>query len=78
MLISLSSLISGSKATICSLGDDKTLTKRLLDFGLQVDYHIEVLQGGGNGPVYISIGDTRLAIGHNVAKKILVIKDEIK
>jgi Fe2+ transport system protein FeoA len=74
----LSDLISGCHAIISGLDGDKNFRKKMLEMGLIINYEVEVIIGGGYGPVFLAIGDTRLAIGHNDAKKILVIKDVTK
>ncbi len=51
---------------------------RLLTMGLNVGSVVEVIQGGrgGRGPTLIASGHTRLAIGHGIARKIIVAAEE--
>jgi Fe2+ transport system protein FeoA len=69
----LSDLISGCHAIISGLDGDKNFKKKMLEMGLIIGCEVEVIIGG-YGPVFLAIGDTRLAIGHNDAKKIFIIK----
>jgi len=49
---------------------------RLIGMGLNVGSVLTVMHGagGGGGPTLIAVGDTRLAIGHGMAERILVAK----
>jgi Fe2+ transport system protein FeoA len=41
--------------------------------GLRVGCRVQVVGGGaGGGPVVVAVGDTRLAVGHGMANKIMV------
>ncbi|MBN2906597.1 MAG: ferrous iron transport protein A [Rhodobacteraceae bacterium] len=45
---------------------------RLIDLGLTVGARIRILQRGGSCPMLIGVSDSRLALGHGLAGKILV------
>jgi len=45
---------------------------RLIELGLTVGARICVLQRGGTCPMLIGVGDSRLALGHGLAGKIMV------
>ena len=49
---------------------------RLIGMGLNVGSVLTVMHGtgGGIGPTLVAVGDTRLAIGHGMAEKILVAR----
>lgn len=46
------------------------------DMGLRIGKTVEVLNNGGKGPILIKIGELRLAIGRDMAMKIMVKKSE--
>jgi len=49
---------------------------RLIGMGLNVGSVLTVMHGasGGVGPTLVAVGDTRLAIGHGMAERILVAR----
>ncbi len=48
------------------------LLRRLMDLGLTKGCVFEVVQSGGSGPVLIGVRGTRIAVGKNLACRILV------
>jgi ferrous iron transport protein A len=48
------------------------LMRRLLDLGITKGCTLTVVQGGGHGPVLIEVRGTRIALGHQMACRILV------
>jgi Fe2+ transport system protein FeoA len=46
--------------------------RRLLDLGITRGCTFTVVQGGGHGPVLIEVRGTRIALGHNMACRIIV------
>ncbi len=67
------------KAVIVALAGGRDFQNRLVSMGLNVGSEIEVLRsGGGNGgPTLIATMETRLAIGHGMASKIMVAADTL-
>ena len=49
---------------------------RLIGMGLNVGSVLTIMHGagGGVGPTLVAVGDTRLAIGHGMAERILVAR----
>jgi ferrous iron transport protein A len=46
--------------------------RRLLEIGVYPGASIEVASAGARGPVIVRLGETRLAIGRNVARSVVV------
>ncbi len=53
-------------------GRNREMLRRLMDLGLTRGCVFEVVQGGGHGPVLIEVRGTRIALGHRLARKLLV------
>ena len=70
-LDSLSDLKSGQKAVIVELDGGKGFVKHLSDMGLRKGSEVEIISNRG-GPVLIRCGETRFAIGHDMARRIYV------
>ncbi len=62
----------GEKISIQFVAGGRGLQQRLVSMGLNVGSEIEVIGKGAFGPVLITTGDTRLAIGAGMAEKIMV------
>lgn len=62
------------RATVVGLNTSNELQGRLMGMGLTVGAKVEVLQGGNgrNKPLLIGVGESRIAIGRDIAKMILV------
>ncbi len=57
------------------IGDKKIVDKiplRLMELGLIPGKEIEVISKSNNGPILILCGETRIAIGEDIAKSIIV------
>jgi Fe2+ transport system protein FeoA len=70
----LDSLHSFDRATVVGLNTSNELQGRLMGMGLTVGAKVEVLQGG-NGrsrPLLIGVGESRIAIGRDIARMVLV------
>lgn len=63
----------GELLRIAAIDPGKRFQHRLLDLGLAVGAEIRIVRRGGDGPLLIGINDTRLALGHGMAAKILVV-----
>lgn len=61
----------------CDIGDSeiikqRAVVKRLCDLGLTPGTVFTKIRGYNGGPVLIEVRDTKLALGHGLARKILV------
>ena len=61
---------------VVSIQGGRGFQHRLIGMGLKVGSVLTVLHaaGGGVGPTLVAVGDTRLAIGHGMAQRILVAR----
>ncbi len=71
-IMPLAMITSGKKVRIVSIIGGRGVRGHLANIGLDVGSEIEVLKAGAPGPFLIAIKETRLAIGHGVAHKIMV------
>lgn len=71
----LSTLHSGSRGTVIALQGGGGFQERVTDMGLFVGCEVEVLGGGDGGRMLLAVGDTRIALGHGMADKVLVAVD---
>lgn len=64
----------GTSATVVALRTEQELLGRLMGLGLFVGTKVRLLQGGCNayGPLLLSVGNTRIALGRDIADSILV------
>lgn len=60
------------KGKVVKLSGGKKFFEKMNSLGIYNGVVIEVISKFNNGPVIIKIGDSRLAIGHNMAQKIFV------
>jgi ferrous iron transport protein A len=76
----LDSLQTSERATVIGLNTSNDLQGRLMGMGLTAGAKVEILQGGRSifKPLLIAVGDTRIAIGHDLAQMVLVEADEAK
>ena len=73
----LSSLKVGEKATIKSFTGGSSAKQRLIDMGLTVGTEVDITKCAPfSGPVCLCVRDSCLAIGHGLASKIIVTKNE--
>ena len=70
----LSRIPSKARGTVTALTGGHAFHSRIVSMGLVVGSTIEVIQhsSGLGGPTLIAAGNTRLAIGHGMAEKIMV------
>ena len=70
----LSLFPQGSGGTIVDMTTEPELQGRLMGMGLFIGTRFQLLQGGGDSskPLLLAIGDTRIALGPEIAKTILV------
>lgn len=76
----LDALATSESATVVGLNTSNDLQGRLTGMGLTVGAKVEILQGGHSRfkPLLIGVGESRIALGHDIAKMILVETDERK
>ncbi len=73
----LTELSVGSIGTIVSMNFDSEILGQFLGMGILPGAQVEVLVGHGTGdkPLFLGIGDTRIALGREYAKLIFVETD---
>ena len=71
---SLTQIPAGKKTTVVAIHTEQELLGRLMGLGLFVGTKVEILRGGNDqaGPILIGIGQTRIALGRDIAATILV------
>lgn len=67
----LSQASPGQRVRLISIDGDRVLTRRLLALGLSVGNEVEVLHHR-KGDVVVGRGGNRLALGHDIADKVLI------
>ncbi|MGD8276871.1 MAG: FeoA family protein [Gemmatimonadota bacterium] len=65
-------LPTGRHAVVQRVCSGRELASRLAGMGLTVGSRLEVLQNRGRGPMLVRVRETRIALGHGEAIKILV------
>ena len=73
-MIPLSMASPGETVKLNSVRAGWGLQRRLADLGLTPGVRVRVISSGRPGPVVIDVRGSRLALGHGVAHKIMVIK----
>ena len=65
------------RATVVELNASNDLQGRLMGMGLTIGAKVEILHGGYGRfePLVVGVGESRIAIGRDVAKMILVESD---
>ena len=71
-ILKLTDSCSGSMVRINKISGGERFRDKLLSMGLLPGRDIEVLSVRKNGPVIVKINDTRIAIGHGMASKIIL------
>ncbi len=74
---SLSELKPGDKAFVVALAGGRSFQDRLVGLGINVGSPVELLRAsnGRGWPALVAVGETRIAIGHGMASKIIVAVD---
>jgi Fe2+ transport system protein FeoA len=69
----------GERVKVVAIGVGHTHQMRLADLGIVVGKALEVVQRQDGGAMVVAVGDTRLALGCDMAQKIYVtpITDEV-
>jgi Fe2+ transport system protein FeoA len=71
-MMSLSMVSPGEDVRLVAIHGGQQMRKRLADLGLNVGMTVRVVQRNGHGPLILAVKDSRLAVGHGMAHKILV------
>lgn len=72
----LSEVIKDKEYKIVGLAGGRGARRRLLDLGLTIGVLIKIIIIHSYGPVLVEVRGTRLAIGHGLTKKIMVVEIE--
>lgn len=68
-------LVSPGKDVILkAISGGRQIKSRLTDMGLVQGLQFRVVQNFGPGPCIISIGNSRIALGHGISEKIFVVE----
>jgi len=54
------------------LRSGRGITKRLLDLGLTKGCTFKIVQGSSRGPILVEVRGTRIALGHQLARRVIV------
>ena len=68
----LSSIDPEKEVTLIAITAGKGIRSKLYSMGLVPGVKLTVLNRNGTGPVMVAVKDSRLAIGHGMAEKIIV------
>lgn len=68
----LAEATNGTKATVVALRGGSEFQGKVTSMGLFVGCRVEVLIGGSEGRMIVAVGDTRIALGHGMAEKVMV------
>lgn len=64
---------TGEEVTVQKINAGRKLTRRLRDMGLIPDAQVRVVKNDSKGPLIVAVAeDSRLALGHGMAHRILV------
>jgi ferrous iron transport protein A len=73
----LTQIRKGKDVKIVDIIDGNTFREKVDSMGLRIGVRVRKLSGQVlNGPITIKIGNTKVALGHGMAKKILVISEQ--
>jgi ferrous iron transport protein A len=67
----LDQLPAGERGVIVRMGGDPVVRRRLLDLGLTPGVELAVLRAEGRA-LLVAVGDTRLALGRDLARAVLI------
>lgn len=78
ILFSLASAPAGERAVMVDFTGSLAEEKRLAEIGLRKQIEVEVITNRGAGEIILALGETRLALGREVAKNIIVRRTTVK
>lgn len=70
--IPLAELATGDHATVIALRGGGEFQERMISMGVFVGCKVGVLIAGDGGRMVLVTGDTRIALGHGMAEKVMV------
>ena len=74
MIVPLNSLRPGERGIVVNILGGPTARQRLVGMGLTPGATIQIIESHSYGPIIISVGGVRFAIGRGMASKVLVRK----
>lgn len=63
----------GGLATVIALIGGCEMRRRMADLGIVPGREVRIVRSGDLGPVVVMVGETRLALGQEVSRKIFVM-----
>ncbi len=73
----LTQIRKGKDVKVVDIKDGNTFREKVDSMGLRIGVRVRKLSGQVlNGPITIKIGNTKVALGHGMAKKILVTSEQ--
>ena len=63
---------TGAKVAVAALIGGREMQRRMTELGIVVGHELRVIRGGDCGPLVVAVGETRLALGQELSRKILV------
>jgi ferrous iron transport protein A len=76
IILTLSDLPAGRSASVVSLAGGRGIISRMASLGFTPGVEITVLQNRGHGPLIALVRGTRVALGRQEARKIIIQKCE--
>ncbi|HDZ36242.1 MAG TPA: ferrous iron transport protein A [Thermococcus sp.] len=74
MIVPLNALKPGEKGIVVNILGGSTVRQRLVGMGLTPGATVQIIGSHGYGPIIISVGGVRFAIGKGMAAKVMVRK----
>lgn len=68
----LTEIKNGTRIRVAALRGGRDFQERVSSMGLYVGCEAEILINGAEGRMIIAVNDTRIALGHGMAQKIMV------
>ena len=72
-MMPLSMVSAGEVVQVVSINAGWGLQRRLADMGLTPGVKVKMVNKQGRGPVLLELRGSRLALGHGIAHKIMVV-----
>lgn len=69
---SLATLPPGARARVASVNGGGGLVQRAASMGIIPGTELEIIHGGGRGPIIVRVHESRIALGRGMANQILV------
>lgn len=77
-IMPLALLSVGEEGTIVDINGGICMTQRIYEMGFTKTTKVKVLSSSLSGPILVKIRDVRIALGRDIAMKIMVRKNEEK